>query len=159
MDRTKLIKQLRKLVQSDIEEGTEEDIENIPSLQQLKLKIPAMVRAAQKVYDEWDASDPDYGDSNVGFGGICHLIVDAILNELDEFECTSLSLDTEVHVMAIVMLREGVFSIDIPPSVYERGGGYNWKKIQNVKFTEHDIDISKISSDPSDYAKEYIDPY
>ena len=125
--------------------------EEIKTLSQLKEQIPKMLKAAQKEYDDWDQSDETYGDWRVGHGGICHLIVDAMLDVLNDFEATSLSLDSEVHVVGIVQLKEGIFEIDIPYSIYEKGGGYTWKKIPDVVFEKNDIVISKISGDPEDF--------
>lgn len=131
--------------------------DELKTLSQLKEQIPKMLKAAQKEYDEWDQDDEGY-DHEVGHGGICHLIVDAICDVLDGFERASYSLDSEVHVITIVQLKEGIFEIDIPYSIYEKGGGYTWKKIPNVVFEKDDIVISKISSDPDDI-KNYIEPY
>ena len=39
-----------------------------------------------------------------------------------------------------------IFSIDIPYYVYEEGGGFTWKKINNVKFDERDVVIDVIET-------------
>jgi len=130
--------------------------DKLKTLSQLKAQIPKLLKAAQKEYDEWDQSDETYGDPEVGHGGICHLIVDAMIDELTDFDATSLSLDSEVHVVGIVKLEEGIFELDIPYSIYEKGGGYTWKKIPNVVFEHNDIYFSKISSDPEEF-KNYIE--
>lgn len=144
---TKLINALKKIIAAE---------ESFKTLQQLKQKIPQLVKAAQEVYDDWDQSDPDYGDWQVGKGGICHLIVDAMSDTLTDFETASLSLDTEVHVLMIIQLEEGVFSVDIPHSIYEKGGGYNWTKIPDVVFEPNDVVIAKLSPYPEDFVN-YID--
>jgi len=142
----KLTNALKKIVNAD----------TLKTLQQLKQKAPELVKAAQKVYDDWDQSDPDEGDWQVGHGGICHLIVDAMLDVLNDFDATSLSLDTEVHVIMVVKLKEGVFSVDLPHSIYEKGGGYNWTKLPDVVFESSDLAIDKISGNPEDF-NEYLD--
>ena len=146
-----LLSVLRKIVADAPEAG------NLKTLSQLKAEIPKLLKAAQKQYDEWDQDEDGY-DHEVGSGGIYHLIVDAMLDVLNDFDATSLSLDSEVHVIGIVKLEEGVFELDVPYSLYEKGGGYTWKKIPNVVFEPSDIVISRISSDPEDfdeYTKEY----
>ena len=67
-------------------------------------------------------------------------------------ECTSFSASIgEVHVWTIAKFSEGVYSIDIPPHVYETGGGYTWKKLKNVIFRPTDIIVDMISPDPNDF--------
>ena len=39
-----------------------------------------------------------------------------------------------------------IYSIDIPYWTYERGGGFTWKKIPDVKFGEGDVEIRLIES-------------
>lgn len=114
-----------------------------------------LAAAAQKVYDGWDAdSDSENGDPEVGFGGICQDIADAMAEVLNQagIECATVSAAIgEQHVYVVARLDAGVFSVDIPPSVYEHGAGYNWKKIPNVKFTAPDIQIDKIDADPESF--------
>lgn len=123
-------------------------------LNQLKSKI---AECGQIQYDQWSQDEQGY-DHEVGVGGICHLIVDEIIKLLDkhQFESLSYSLDSEVHVVTVVQLKEGVFILDIPYQYYEKGGGYQWKKIPNVIFDETFVTISKISSDPQ-YFETYKD--
>jgi len=42
-----------------------------------------------------------------------------------------------------------IYSIDIPYWTYERGGGFTWKKIPDVKFGERDVEINLIESGAS----------
>src|SRR5208282_364562 len=124
---------------------------------QLKAIAPQLAIAAQKVYDQWDASDETYGDPEVGFGGICHVIVDAMADvvsrNIPNASVSSFSHDMgEVHVSLSVWIepaenpeeddmdeRVELFDVDIPPYTYETGGGYNWKKIPDVTFDASDI--------------------
>jgi len=115
---------------------------------------PALAAAAQKVYDDWD-EDPDC----YAGGGICHIIADEIASKLiDEgVEATTVSQQIgEQHVYVVAKLKDGVYSIDIPPSTYETGGGYTWQKTKGVQFTKDDILIDKIDGDPRAF-KDYID--
>ena len=40
---------------------------------------------------------------------------------------------------------EDLVPVDIPHGLYETGGGYNWKKIPDVKFEANDIIIDGIA--------------
>lgn len=138
------------------EEQDENEV-SYPSIKEIiKLKND-FVEAAQKVYDNWNQDD-EYDDLNGG--GICHLIADKIVDVLyDKFnniQATTVSSSHEVHVYVVVAVEEGIYLIDIPYSIYERGGGYSWKKIPDVKFDKDDIIIKKISSDRDDF-ENYID--
>jgi hypothetical protein len=143
-------------VRADEQDEDAEDIDysHLKSIQDIKPLYPEIAKVAQAQYDSWQQDAEGY-DEKVGYGGICHLIVDAILPILDRagFVCTSLSLDSEVHVLTIVQAREGVFSLDIPYSVYEQGGGYTWTKLPDVKIEPDDIMLHKIFSDPGEFAQ------
>jgi hypothetical protein len=52
-----------------------------------------------------------------------------------------------------VQTEDGIYSVDISPYAYERGGGYTWKKIPDVKFTPDDVEIDMISPDPDDFSE------
>jgi GNAT superfamily N-acetyltransferase len=126
----------------------------------LKSLKPQFAAAAQKVYDEWDASDETYGDAEVGFGGICHLIVDEWVDLVAErgYNATSFSHSEQVHVSMTVWANPPergedededdyaseqveVFDVDLNPYNYETGGGYSWKKIPDVTIDPGDISI------------------
>jgi hypothetical protein len=104
--------------------------------------------AAQRIYDEWDQSHPD-GDPDLGFGGICQDIAEAISDVVSSlgFNAGTMSAQCgEQHVWCIAYNEteqgyEG-YHVDISPNVYETGGGYNWKKIQEVVFDADHISIS-----------------
>ena len=92
----------------------------------------------------------------LGAGGLCQDIAGALASVAWEhgFECASVSAEIgEQHVWIVVQTEDGVYSVDISPYAYERGGGYTWKKIPNVKFTPDDIEIDRISLDPSDFSE------
>lgn len=121
---------------------------------QLSGCLKLLIAAAQKCYDEWDASDPEYGDDEVGFGGICHLIADAFCEVLSDagLECRTVSASCgEQHVWAIVLDGDVVWNVDIWPFRYERGGGYQWTKIPGVVFDESDLEINVWSGDPEEF--------
>ena len=112
---------------------------------------------AQAIYNTWNASDETYGDFEVGFGGICHLIAEKIVDYLYSIgiPASTVSSNAEVHVYAVAQAQEGVFVIDIPPYSYETGGGYSWKKIPDIIFDEDYIVINKIDADPKSFEMYY----
>jgi len=119
-----------------------EDLVPVKELDKLRAKL---AKAAQKVYDNWELDEDGY-DFEVGEGGICHLIADAFLDVLPhEIPATTISSDHEVHVWVAILTEDGVFRLDIPHGLYETGGGYNWKKIPDVKFEANDIIIDGIA--------------
>lgn len=136
-------------------EWEEEEPQNLPSVTIIKSIMPQIVQAAQKVYDAWSQND-DGWDEMYGGGGICHDIASAICDVLygAGVECTTFSQSIgEVHVYAIAKFAEGVYSVDIPPGVYETGGGYTWKKTSDVVFDANDVYVDRISVDPNDFAE------
>lgn len=117
-----------------------------------------LAAAAQAVYDEW-TQDAEGNDEEYGAGGICHDIADAMVGVLDRHGIDSQSVSQsigDVHVYVIAKVKEGVYSVDIPPSTYERGSAYTWTKIDGVKFDANDIDISRIDANP-DRFEDYIE--
>ena len=128
---------------------------NIP--QEISDALPELVRLAQERYDEWQLNEDGY-DSEVGSGGICHLIADSFANHLGKGGrlCTTVSSDHEVHVYVVLRLPSGVWLVDIRPYHYETGGGYSWKKIPDVKFDEEHITVDCLSSNPKEF-RNYTD--
>lgn len=131
--------------------------EKLKTLAELKTLAPDLIRAAQEVYDSWEKDEHGnvWCGSQEGGGGICHLIADAILDVLAShgFECGSQSWDMSYgpHVSALVKIEEGVYNVDINPFTYEKGGGYSYEKIPDIKFEVEDLDVYKVSSDPEDF--------
>ena len=126
------------------------------SEQVLRHLIPQFVAVAQEEYDQWDQSDEEFGDPEVGFGGICHLIAEKIAGVVMEntgFDTTTINNEGmgEQHVWVVTRTPDGVFSIDIPPCVYETGGGYTWEKLPDVRFGGCDVLVEMLSPDPHDF--------
>jgi hypothetical protein len=130
-----------------------------------------LAKIAQEVYDEWEQNEEGWSDSHgeIGYGGICHIIADRLVEYLDRagfgskhnFCSMSDMYVQHVYVMAWVELEkeeseedseEGgdafydIYNIDIPYWTYESGGGFTWKKIDGVKFTGDDVVVEKIAS-------------
>lgn len=119
-------------------------------LNKLKSEI---VKAAQEEYDSWDASDPEYGDCEVGHGGICSLIsskISDIVASNTNLNVTEGGQEGDDHSWVIAYNEKEAWGIDISPSVYETGAGYSWKKISDVTISENDVDIWKLDIDPKD---------
>jgi hypothetical protein len=129
----------------DLNEQTDTD-----TLFSLKSKL---AHSAQEVYDEWEQDENGYCDI-LGEGGICQDIADAIADVLSNngIECSTVSqVSGEQHVYVVARTEDGVYNVDIPPYLYETGGGYCWKKIPDVEFDERYLVINRLSSDPDEY--------
>lgn len=116
--------------------------------------------AAQRVYDDWDENEDEYAG-----GGICHLIAEEIADELNGKGIDADTVDNggmgEQHVWVVAKVSDGVFLVDIPPNVYERGGGYTWTKVPGVRFEASDVIVDRIDADPAkfdDYVGYAVDP-
>jgi hypothetical protein len=121
-----------------------------PSVKILGSMKTALAAAAQKVYDAWE-QDAEGHDDEYGGGGICHDIAEDMAEVLNHagVEAVTVSQSVgEVHVFVVAKFREGVYSIDIPPSLYERGHAYTWKKVAGVRFGAEDISVDLLDRNP-----------
>ena len=102
---------------------------------------PQMAQAAQKVYDSWEGED----DEELGSGGICDEIAQeiahVIVSKIAGVDIEDGGWDGDDHAWSIVSLGHERYGADIPPHVYEYGGGYHWTKRTNVHFSPHDVEI------------------
>jgi hypothetical protein len=129
--------------------------------------LPEVVRVAQQTYDDWKQDEEGF-DEELGEGGICHLIADEVCGVLAAhgIDCGPVSAQVgEQHVWAVAKIGTvdeegdtdradaGVWSIDIPPRVYESGGGYSWRKKPGVVFGVDDVVVDRESPDPSDFER------
>lgn len=129
---------------------TEQTQNGSPKLlgQQLERIRREIAAAGQKVYDEWE-QDQDGVDEHYGSGGICDDIASEILDVIhsyttslpDEIASTTFFDQYAHHTYAVVgyLKTNECYKVDIPHYVYERGGGYNWEKIQGVQFTPDNV--------------------
>ena len=103
-------------------------------LQQLR---PKMAAAAQKVYDRWE-QDEEGVDVEFGTGGICDevasAISDVIMNQALGVDIFDGGHDGDDHAWVVVQDGREAFGVDIPPAIYEYGGGYRWTKREGVTF-------------------------
>jgi hypothetical protein len=139
-----------KFAQMDEEIDPFEHLPSSAGLYQLEL---AFAQAAQKIYDSW-TQDEEGLNEELGHGGICQDIADAISYVLttNGYEAATVSAQIgEQHVWAIAQTSDGVYEVDIPPSLYETGGGYTWRKIPDVIFDESFIHIGRLTPDPGEF--------
>src|SRR5574343_627634 len=144
---------IHQLIRSILEEGYRQD----DTFSELKDELAA---SAQKVYDDWEQNEDGYCEE-LGTGGICQDIAEAMCGVLIRhgYECSSVSQQVgEQHVYVIAKTEDGVYEVDIPPQIYETGGGYCWKKKQGVKFDDSCIVVNRLSSDPDEF-ESYTDSW
>ncbi len=53
--------------------------------------------------------------------------------------------DGDDHAYLIVYNDSEAYIVDIPPGVYEEGGGYNWQKKPDVTIQASDVIIEPIN--------------
>ena len=116
----------------------------------LKLRSDLII-AAQKVYSEWEQDEDGY-DEVYGEGGICDAMADAmadVVNEKTKWGVFHLYNESDCHTSIYVYDNKSqkIYNVDIPPYVYERGTGYNWKKISDVTFKVDNIEINEVDWD------------
>lgn len=137
----------------------------ISDLEKLK---PLFIKAAQKVYDEWEQNDEGY-DEHFGYGGICDEIaseITHIISSKTNYSCFTHYDEYEFHTSTYVYhcyeeeIDEDEFqknayliSVDIPYWIYEHGAAYTWTKKQGVTFSPDMVEIKNVSS----YAEGFVD--
>lgn len=119
--------------------------EPIPS--SIRSLIPSFVAAAQRVYDDWVQDEND----DLCGGGVCDLVAEEIAALLPDAATVNSEGMGENHTWVVAKLPEGVYMIDIPPQVYETGGGYCWSKRPGVVFTSSDVVVDQLDSDPNEF--------
>lgn len=115
----------------------------MPSLRgKLDALRPTLALAAQSVLDEWQLGE-DGMDPVLGAGGACDEIADAmrdvVYDKLGDVEILEGGHDGDDHAWLIVVDDREAVGLDIPPSVYETGGGYSWKKIEGAEVSPLDV--------------------
>lgn len=147
---------MQQLAGIRITEDFDEEDHGLASISQIKTHMHKILVASQKVYDDWDESDED----TYAGGGICHIIAESICDVLSNagVECSMVSSPHEQHVYVAVKCKEGVYTIDIPYSIYETGAGFSWQKIPDVQFQERDVVFYQVSRNPGDF-DEYTDSW
>lgn len=138
------------------------EIGKLPSSGDIERRFEDLALAAKSVYDDW-LQDEVGLDDILGGGGICQDIASKMLEVLDSAGVQSITtVHTTIgenHVFVVALLDDGVFSIDIPPHVYEIGCGFVWKKRQGAVFDESVIQMMKISEamDDESFHQNYVE--
>lgn len=125
-------------------EGSEGTLGKNPKdvIEDLKDRI---VEAAQWVVDSWEQDEEGY-DEEFGAGGACDAIANEISDILTEAGLTVVEGGQEGDDHAFVVAHNGdtAYIVDIPPSVYETGGGYSWTKREGVTIEPEDIVVEEV---------------
>ena len=117
----------------------------------LKSEIQAitleLAQAAQKELDEWVANAEGY-DEEFGGGGACDAIArrlsDVVAEKVEEVEITDGGQDGDDHAYLLCSRAGENVVVDIPPYLYETGGGYSWRKLEGVKLEAQDVVVESI---------------
>ncbi len=116
-------------------------------LPRLRALRPAIAAAAQRILDEWQL-DEEGLDPELGAGGICDrvadVIIDTIYGRLDGVKAAPGAPEGEDHQWVVASDGYSAFVVDIPPGVYESGGGYSWRKIEGAEIGPDDVVIAPI---------------
>jgi len=112
-----------------------------------------MVREAQKILDDWEQDAEDYSE-DYGFGGPCDEIAAAIggvvAGRISGVNIGDGGQEGSEHAFIIAYRGDEYYAVDIPPSVYETGGGYSWKKIEGVRLSPGDVEIYEVGPEAVD---------
>lgn len=114
----------------------------------LKKLRPNLAEAAQTVIDGWVQDDEGYDDI-FGSGGACDAVAQAMTSVIverlgEDVSVTDGGHDGDDHAYIIVYDATEAFAVDVPPEVYETGGGYQWRKIKDAKVSANDITIQPV---------------
>jgi hypothetical protein len=133
----------------------------IKSISELITVLPDLATVAQGVYDQWEQVDGF--DVELGSGGICQDVADAMARRLGEVGFEEVLVVSaavgENHVFVMALLDDGVYQVDISPYHYETGGGYVWQKRPDVKFSPEMVSFTKVDGviSPEDFIERYAD--
>ena len=112
-----------------------------PLLKELLKLRPQMAKSAQAVYDDWDEEESGGGICDEISGALSDVIADHIL----DIDVEEGGHDGDDHSWLIVSKEFDGTSyrcgVDIPPDIYERGGGYSWEKGGGVRFSSNNVDV------------------
>ena len=115
--------------------------------------------AAQTVYDSW-RQDENGLDPDLGSGGICDKVADAIVDVIagSASRIVTERGEDDEHAFVVCLCHDGVFIVDIPPSLYEiHHGLFHWEKKTGVKFNAESVAIDCIEKGTLGAAL-YFDP-
>ncbi len=107
---------------------------------------PKLAAAAQEIYEAWQPDEEGF-DEELGTGGICDRVAEAlasVINEALEINIDEGGQEGDDHAFLLVDNDVEAFIVDIPPGVYETGGGYNWAKREDITIEPGDVFISQV---------------
>lgn len=115
----------------------------MPSLKgRLESIRPALAAAVQRVLNEWQPDESGF-DPVLGTGGACDEVTDAMVDVICDFVDGVTVLEGghegDDHAWLIVVDDRDAVGVDVPPSVYETGGGYSWTKIEGAEVEPSDV--------------------
>jgi hypothetical protein len=119
--------------------------------QDLKSSFPIIASLTQAVYDEWE-QDEDGIDEELGSGGICDIVAGRIATCLAEefgIDAYVQHVEMDCHTLVVAVLEDGIFTVDVPPGVYETGTGYTWTKRKDIVVRAEDVEVLQLSADPT----------
>lgn len=117
-------------------------------IDRIKKLRPQLARAAQGAIDAWDQDDEGL-DDELGEGGVCDQVA-ANLGLVIMEACPDVTIaegghDGDEHAWVIAYDDTDAVGVDVPPGVYETGGGYRWKKIKGAVVRPSDVEVWKLN--------------
>lgn len=114
---------------------------------------PQLAQAANKIIEEWTQDDEGMDDM-VGTGGVCDEVSQA-MGSVIPWDTHEGGAEGDDHSWLIVVRGEEVVGVDIPPGVYETGGGYNWTKLEDHRVEPHHVEIFEMDIPASEFEDDY----
>ena len=112
-----------------------------------------LAQAAQTVLNTWNQDEAGF-DEILGFGGPCDEIAAAmssvIAANIPDAEIRDGGFEGDDHAWVIVQLAGEACAVDVPPDVYEIGGGYAWRKRENAVIQVEDVVIEPTEFEDTD---------
>ena len=112
----------------------------------------ALALAADGVVRAWE-QDKDGQDPELGAGGTCDLVADALAGALAAGLPEALDARLEDgghegddHAWLLVHAGGEVWGVDVPADVYETGGGMRWHKRPGARVGPGDVAIWRIDA-------------
>ena len=106
-----------------------------------------LAQAAQKELDAW-APDAEGYDVEFGYGGacdaICRQLGEVLAEKVEGIELADGGQEGDDHAFVLCTRGGESVVVDIPPYLYERGGGYSWRKIEGVHLEARDVLVEDI---------------
>jgi hypothetical protein len=108
---------------------------------------PQLAAAAQAELDAW-APDASGYDEEFGSGGacdaICRRLSGVLAEQVEGVELHDGGWEGDDHAWLVCTRAGEAVMVDIPPYLYEQGGGYSWRKLEGVRLSPDDVVIASI---------------